>query len=121
VITAVTAQNARRVRTVREMPADFVDEQLEAVFAGATVDAVKTGMLASADIVRVVAVALREQHVATLVVDPVIMSTSGARLLSEDALEMLRDELLPLARVVLHRTSPKLPSWPALRSVMWPA
>jgi len=103
------------------MPADFVDEQLEAVFAGATVDAVKTGMLASADIVRVVAVALREQHVATLVVDPVIMSTSGARLLSEDALEMLRDELLPLARVVLHRTSPKLPSWPALRSVMWPA
>lgn len=100
VITAVTAQNARRVRAVREMPADFVDEQLEAVFAGATVDAVKTGMLASADIVRVVAVALREQHVATLVVDPVIMSTSGARLLSEDALEMLRDELLPLARVV---------------------
>ena len=100
VITALTAQTAGEVRAVEPVPAALVARQLEAVFADGPVDAIKTGMLARADTVRAVAAAVRDARVHYLVLDPVMRSTSGTRLLAEDAMRPLCTELLPLARVV---------------------
>jgi hydroxymethylpyrimidine kinase/phosphomethylpyrimidine kinase len=105
IITSVTAQNSLGVLAIHDLPAPFVLRQLEAVLSDLPVDAVKTGMLANADIVRAVAEQLRERAVKNLVVDPVMVAKSGRRLLQEDALDALRDELLPLATIV----TPNLP------------
>ena len=105
VITSVTAQNTLGVLEIHDLPAAFVSRQLEAVLSDLPVDAAKTGMLSNADIVRGVAARLREQEVKNLVVDPVMVAKSGHRLLREEALKALRDELLPLASVV----TPNLP------------
>jgi hydroxymethylpyrimidine/phosphomethylpyrimidine kinase len=100
VIAALTVQDTRGVREVREVPADFVAAQLEAVLADLRPAAVKTGMLLRADVVEVVARKLKEHAVPRLVVDPVMISTSGARLLEEDAVEAMKRELFPLATLV---------------------
>jgi hydroxymethylpyrimidine/phosphomethylpyrimidine kinase len=98
VITAVTAQNSLGVDGIWGLPVDAVGAQLDAVLDDIGVDAVKTGMLASADIVSVVAERLRRIS-APLVVDPVGVSSSGTPLLGPEAVEVLRTELLPLATV----------------------
>jgi hydroxymethylpyrimidine/phosphomethylpyrimidine kinase len=98
VVTAVTAQNSLGVHGSWEVPVDGVAAQLDAVLDDIGIDAVKTGMLASAETVCAVVERLRRVS-APLVVDPVGVSTSGTPLLADDALDVLRNELLPLATV----------------------
>ena len=104
-ITALTAQNTVAVTGVHEVPPEFVAQQIDAVFADIVPDAVKTGMLGSADVVRVVAEKARQHDFRNLVVDPVMVAKSGDRLLRADAVKALRGELIPLAFVV----TPNLP------------
>jgi hydroxymethylpyrimidine/phosphomethylpyrimidine kinase len=98
-IVALTAQNTREVRAVHEVPPEFVRAQLEAVFDDIGADAAKTGMLFSAPIISAVADVLAE-HPIPLVVDPVMVASSGARLLRDDAVAALVERLFPLATVV---------------------
>ena len=99
-VTAVTAQNTRGVGSLLAMPPDLVGEQVEAVLSDIGPSAVKTGMLANAGVVSAVAEALRRHDGAPLVVDPVIVSSSGRELLDGDGVAALARELLPLADVV---------------------
>ena len=98
-IVALTAQNTTGVTAVHELPPDFVRAQLDAVFDDVGVDAAKTGMLFSAELIEAVADFLAE-HPVPLVVDPVMIASSGARLLQGDAVETLVERLFPLATVV---------------------
>ena len=100
VITAVTAQNTCGVREVQEIPPDFVTAQIAAVFDDLDVAAVKTGMLASADVVRAVARELRRHRAGPVVVDPVMIAKGGHALLRDDAVDCLRAEMLPLATLI---------------------
>jgi hydroxymethylpyrimidine/phosphomethylpyrimidine kinase len=108
-IVAVTAQNTVGVTAVHEVPPDVVTAQLEAVFSDIGVDAAKTGMLFSRPIIKAVAAFLSE-HPIPLVVDPVMVASSGASLLRPDAVGALVDRLLPLATVI----TPNLPEAQAL-------
>jgi hydroxymethylpyrimidine/phosphomethylpyrimidine kinase len=105
VITALTAQNTRGVAAVEPVAAPFVVAQIEAVLADLDVGAVKTGMLADADIVTAVARCLRRAGRKPLVVDPVMVATSGDVLLAPEAVEAVRLELVPLATLI----TPNLP------------
>jgi hydroxymethylpyrimidine/phosphomethylpyrimidine kinase len=96
---ALTAQNTLGVSAVQELPAGFVRAQLEAVFDDIGVDAAKTGMLFSRELIETVADFL-EEHPVPLVVDPVMLASSGAKLLQDDAVESLVACLFPLAAVV---------------------
>src|SRR6478672_10260479 len=98
-ILALTAQNTLGVTAVQELPAAFVEAQLEAVFSDIGVDAAKTGMLFSRELIETVAGYLAA-HPVPLVVDPVMVASSGARLLQDDAIEALVSKLFPLATVV---------------------
>ena len=100
VIVALTAQNTRGVRAVEAVPDSMVSAQLTALAEDLPPAALKTGMLAEARLVRLVARAIRENGWGPLVVDPVMVSTSGTRLLSTEAEEVLREDLLPLAVLV---------------------
>lgn len=99
-ITCVTAQNPKRVLGIQPCPPEIVRLQIEAVFAELHPTAAKTGMLYSAPIIRVVAECLRRKKPLRLVVDPVMISTSGAALLKETAKRALVDELFPLASLL---------------------
>lgn len=99
-ITAVTVQNTVGVRAVHNVPLDIVRGQIEAVVEDIGPDAVKIGMLSSVELVRTVAAALKELGLRNVVLDPVMVATSGDRLLAEEAIAVLREELLPLARVI---------------------
>src|SRR5438067_4407344 len=98
-IVALTAQNTVGVTAVHEVPPEFVRAQLAAVFSDIGVDAAKTGMLFSRAVIETVAGFLAERPV-PLVVDPVLVASSGARLLQEDAVEALVSRIFPLATVV---------------------
>jgi hydroxymethylpyrimidine/phosphomethylpyrimidine kinase len=98
-IVALTAQNTQDVSAVHEVPPDFVRAQLDAVFSDIGVDAAKTGMLFSRPLIETVADFLGEHRV-PLVVDPVMVASSGAKLLQEDAVDALVGRLFPLATVV---------------------
>ena len=100
VIVALTAQNTRGVRSVHAVPPDMVRDQLAALAEDLPPAAVKTGMLASAPLVRQVADAIEEFGWHPIVVDPVMVSTSGHRLLDADAEAVLRSRLLPRATLV---------------------
>lgn len=100
VLTALTAQNTRGVRGVHVVPAGFVGEQLDAVLDDIAVHATKIGMLADADVVAVVAAAVRGRDLGPVVLDPVMVATSGDRLLDPAAVHALRTDLLPLADLV---------------------
>jgi hydroxymethylpyrimidine/phosphomethylpyrimidine kinase len=99
VIVALTAQNTLGVTAVHELPPSFVEAELEAVFSDIGVDAAKTGMLFSRELLDTVADFLCVHRV-PLVVDPVMVASSGAKLLQDDAVEALVDRLFPLASVV---------------------
>ncbi len=99
-ITAVTAQNTLGVTAVQDISPDVIAAQIDAVATDIGVDVVKTGMLSNAEIIRVVASKAREHGFERLVVDPVMVAASGARLLRDDAVETLVSDLLPLATVV---------------------
>jgi hydroxymethylpyrimidine/phosphomethylpyrimidine kinase len=109
VLVALTAQNTTAVTAIHELPPSFVVAQLEAVFDDLGVDAAKTGMLFSRTLIETVAGFL-EQRPVPLVVDPVMVASSGATLLEPDAVEVLVDDLFPLATVV----TPNLPEAEAL-------
>src|SRR5204863_3246404 len=98
-LVALTAQNTVGVTAIHELPPEFVTAQLEAVFDDLGVDAAKTGMLFSARLIETVADFL-ERHSVPLVVDPVMVASSGAQLLEADAVKTLIDRLFPLATVV---------------------
>jgi hydroxymethylpyrimidine/phosphomethylpyrimidine kinase len=99
-ICAVTAQNTEGVTAVENMPPRMVKAQLEAVYADIPPDAVKTGMLSTAEIVHTVAEFLKSHAGAPLVVDPVMVATTGAHLLEDDAIDVYKNELIPLATVI---------------------
>ncbi len=96
-ITCITAQNPKRVLNIEACSPKIVRQQIEAVFAELRPAAVKTGMLYSAEIIRTVAAFFKRAKHPPLVVDPVMVSTSGAVLLKSSALKALQNELLPLA------------------------
>lgn len=96
-ITAITAQNRRGVQAVQVLPASMVRVQIDAVFDDGAVHAVKLGMLAEAPIIAAVVDALHTHQSKHVVIDPVMIATSGARLLQADAVTVLRTQLLPLA------------------------
>ncbi len=105
VVTALVAQNTQGVDAVHEVPADFVDQQLDTLFADVRIDAVKIGMLGTAELVRRVADGVRRFTPPHVVLDPVMVAKSGDRLLAADAVAALRDDLLPLVDLV----TPNLP------------
>ena len=110
VLTALTAQNTLGVQAILEVPPEFVAAQIDSVLSDIGTDVVKTGMLANAAIIGVVAERLRHYGPLPLVVDPVMVAKGGDRLLREDACSALVDLLLPLATVV----TPNLPEAEAL-------
>ncbi len=117
VITALTAQNTRGVSAVHPVPQEMIRAQLEAVFGDLQVTAVKVGMLGDSATIGTVAEVLRRYRPAHLVVDPVMVSANGDMLLAEDAVNSLRQELLPLADVI----TPNLPEAAALIGARLPA
>lgn len=99
-ITALTAQNTTGVTDIMEVTPHFLAEQLDCIFTDIRPDAVKTGMVASSELIEVIADKLTEYRASNIVVDTVMVATSGARLISEDAIETLKCKLLPLATVI---------------------
>ena len=100
VITALVAQNTTGVKSILESSPDFLAQQLDCVFTDIFPDAVKTGMVSSIPLIEMIADKLITYHAKNLVVDPVMVATSGDRLLSEDAVDTLKARLLPLATVL---------------------
>jgi len=105
VITALTAQNTKGVSGIHPVPPEFVKAQIDAVMHDIGADAVKIGMLFSAELIRVVADRLRRYDVQKIVLDPVMVAQSGDRLLQAEAIDAVKSELMPLAVVV----TPNLP------------
>lgn len=99
-VTALTAQNTTGVQGIFEVPPEFLAQQLDCVFTDIPPDAVKIGMVSSAGLIQVIAEKLRQYKAANIVVDPVMVSTSGARLISEDAVDALKRLLLPLSTLL---------------------
>lgn len=99
-VTALTAQNTTGVSAVFEVTPQFLQEQIDAVFEDIRPCAVKIGMVSSSGLIRIIAKRLRAYGAENIVVDPVMAATSGSRLIEEDAIETLKEELLPLAAVV---------------------
>jgi hydroxymethylpyrimidine/phosphomethylpyrimidine kinase len=110
VITALTAQNTQGVRAIHDVPPDFIRAQIDAVFSDLEIGAVKIGMLSQAATIEVVAEGLAAHHAKNIVLDPVMVATSGDRLLVPEAVEALRKLLIPRALVV----TPNLPEAAAL-------
>ena len=98
-ITALTAQNTTGVRAIQESTPEFLAQQIDAVFEDIFPDAVKIGMVSSAPLIEVIAEKLRQYGARHIVVDPVMGATSGAKLLKDEALQALTQQLLPLAEV----------------------
>src|SRR5579872_6466987 len=109
VIAALTAQNTKGVTAIHEVPPDFVTAQIDAVFADLAVGAVKIGMLGNAAVAAAVADGLKRHRPANIVLDPVMVSSSGRRLLAPDAFDVLRTQLMPGAVI-----TPNLPEAAAL-------
>lgn len=109
-ITALTAQNTTGVYGVLEADADFVGRELDCIFQDIFPDAVKIGMVSNSEIINIIAAKLREYNAKNIVVDPVMVSTSGSRLLSDEAMTALTENLLPLGDVI----TPNLPEAEAL-------
>lgn len=99
-ITALTAQNTMGVDAIFEVSADFVGKQIDSIFNDIVPDAVKIGMVSSAEIIAVIASKLNEYKARNIVVDPVMVSTSGSRLINEDAMDALINKLMPLSTIV---------------------
>ena len=99
-ITALTAQNTTGVRAIQESTPDFLKQQIDAVFEDIYPDAVKIGMVSSVELIRVIAERLRYYDAKNVVVDPVMVATSGSALLKNNAVQILIEELLPIATLV---------------------
>jgi hydroxymethylpyrimidine/phosphomethylpyrimidine kinase len=110
VITALTAQNTQGVTGIHQVPPDFVTAQIDAVFADLDVGAVKIGMVAELSVIEAIAAGLTRWSPKHIVLDPVMVATSGDRLLANDAVEALRAKLVPRASIL----TPNLPEAAAL-------
>ena len=99
-ITAVTVQNTLGVEAVHPVPPEIVEAQINSVLSDIGADAVKIGMLHSAELIRGVKHSLKKFDITNIVLDPVMVSTSGHRLLQEDAVQVLINELIPMARII---------------------
>lgn len=100
VITALTAQNTLGVTDIQDIPADMIGAQLNAVLCDIFPDAVKIGMVSHVDAIRVIADKLKTRQAKNIVLDPVMVSTSGSKLIADEAVEWLTKELMPLARII---------------------
>ncbi len=112
-ITALTAQNTMGVTGIMEVPPEFLAKQLDAVFTDIIPDAVKIGMVASGELIEVIADKLVQYQAQNIVVDPVMVATSGSRLISEEAVAVLEQCLLPLAMVI----TPNIPEAEVLAGI----
>ena len=112
-VTALTAQNTTGVRAIQEATPEFLGQQIDAVFEDIFPDAVKIGMVTASELIRVIAKKLRDYEAKHIVVDPVMVATSGSVLLKTDAVETLEKELLPLAEVV----TPNIPEAEVLSGI----
>lgn len=110
-ITALTAQNTLGVMGIMEVSPEFLLKQLDAVFTDIPPDAVKIGMVSSGQLITVIAETLQRYHATNIVLDPVMVSTSGSRLIDEEAIQVLKEKLLPLATVI----TPNIPE----TEVLW--
>ena len=110
VITALTAQNTRGVSGIHDVPPAFVTAQMDAVLSDLAVGAVKIGMLSQPKVITAVVQGIRRYQQTNIVLDPVMVATSGDRLISEEAVSVLRDKLVPLALII----TPNLPEAAAL-------
>lgn len=99
-ITALTAQNTTGVSDIYEVTADFLKAQLKAIFEDITPDAIKIGMVSSKDLIIAIAESLKKYNGKNIVLDPVMVATSGAKLISDDAIETLKEYLIPMATVI---------------------
>ena len=112
-ITALTAQNTTGVTAVFQVTPEFLGQQLDSVFTDIFPDAVKIGMVGSADIIEVIVEKLIFYNAKNIVVDPVMIATSGAKLISENALSVLGEKLLPISTVV----TPNIPEAEVLSNI----
>lgn len=112
-ITALTAQNTTGVRAIQNSTSEFLKQQIDAVFEDIFPDAVKIGMVSSAELIKIISERLKYYNAKNIVVDPVMVATSGSRLLSGDAVETLKSELLPLATVI----TPNIPEAEVLSEI----
>ena len=99
-ITAITVQNTMGVEAVHAVPLDILEGQIDAVLSDIGADAIKIGMLHSAEVVNLVADKIEKYGIKNVVLDPVMVSTSGHRLIEESAIEVIKSRLIPLARVI---------------------
>ena len=99
-VTALTAQNTTGVTGIMEVTPEFLGEQLDNIFRDIRPDAVKIGMVSSAALIKMIAEKLKEYHADNIVVDPVMVATSGAKLIEDDAVSALKEYLLPMAAVL---------------------
>ena len=99
-ITAITVQNTLGVQAVHPVPLEILEGQIDAVLSDIGADAIKIGMLHSSEVVNLVADMLEKYQIRNVVLDPVMVSTSGHRLIEEDAVEVIKTRLMPLARVI---------------------
>ena len=99
-ITALTAQNTTGVQGIFEVTPEFLEQEIDSIFTDVRPDAVKIGMVSSTGLIESIAKKLREYKAENIVVDPVMVATSGSRLISEDAIGALKEKLLPMATVL---------------------
>jgi hydroxymethylpyrimidine/phosphomethylpyrimidine kinase len=100
VITALTAQNTKGVFAIKDMEANFVGSQLDAIFSDIVPDAIKIGMVSNVEIIKMIARKLKQYNAKNVVLDPVMVSTSGSSLISDEAKETLINELFPLSVLI---------------------
>ncbi len=112
-ITALTAQNTTGVTDIMEVTPKFLAEQLDSIFTDIYPDAVKIGMVSSSALIETIADKLTQYHAKNIVVDPVMIASSGARLMSEDAISTLKNRLMPLATVI----TPNIPEAKVLSGI----
>ena len=112
-VTALTAQNTTGVYGIMEADPEFLANQLDCIFTDIRPDAVKIGMLSSSEIIRVVAEKLRQYRAEHIVLDPVMVSTSGSRLIQKEAVQTMREQLFPLAEIL----TPNIPETEVLTGI----
>lgn len=112
-VTALTAQNTTGVTGIMEVSPEFLAEQLDSIFTDIFPDAVKTGMVSSSNLIEVIADKLTSYGAKNIVVDPVMVATSGAKLISDEAIETLKNKLLPIATLI----TPNIPEAEVLSGI----
>lgn len=100
VITAITAQNTKEVSDVHPIPTKMIEQQIDAIFSDIRPDAIKIGMLFNADIIQAVIRQLKKWEAQNIILDPVMISTSGYKLISDEAIEQLVSQLMPMASLI---------------------